>query len=69
MPGVVFQSGERVTLRTIEKEDTEVLQRARNEPDFQRGLLFRYPANQTMVETFIEEWLRTMTTVYRSYFV
>lgn len=29
MPGVVFSRGERVTLQTFEREDVEVVQRAR----------------------------------------
>ena len=55
MPGVVFLRGERVTLRTIEEEDAEILQRAYNEPAFQGGILFRYPTNQLAIETLIEE--------------
>ena len=55
MPGVAFLHGNRVTLRTIEDEDVELLQRARNEPAFRDGLLFKYPSNQSMVESFMEE--------------
>jgi hypothetical protein len=40
MPGVVFLRGERVTLRTIEEEDAEILQRAYNEPAFQVAYYF-----------------------------
>ncbi len=33
MPGARFLQGDRVTLRTIEDEDRDHLQRARNDPD------------------------------------
>ncbi|MFC6962887.1 GNAT family N-acetyltransferase [Halocatena marina] len=55
MPGATFLRGDRVALRTIEDEDIELLQRARNDPALRRGLLFRYPQNRANVETFIEE--------------
>lgn len=55
MPGVVFLRGERVTLRTIEREDVEVIQRAYNEPDFQEGVLIESPRNRRMMEERIEE--------------
>lgn len=55
MPGVVFKRGERVRLRTIEREDLEVIQRARNEPEIRGGFLIESPKNQNMVETYFEE--------------
>lgn len=55
MPGTAFLRGDRVVLRTVEDEDTEVIQRAHNEPAFRDGLLFRYPSNRTMIEQEIEE--------------
>ena len=55
MPGVVFARGEQVTLRTIEQEDTELIQRAYNEPEFQHGFLIESPQTQRMIETRIED--------------
>lgn len=55
MPGTAFLRGNRVVLRTIEDEDVEVLQRARNEPAFRDGLMGKYPANRTRIESEIEE--------------
>ncbi|EMA45858.1 GNAT family N-acetyltransferase [Halococcus saccharolyticus] len=55
MPGEVFLRSERVTLRTVEPEDAELLQRARNDPDLREGLLFRSPSTRGEVEAFIEE--------------
>lgn len=55
MPGVVFSRGERVTLRTVEREDVDVLQRALNEPAFQRGFLLESPRNREMVEERVED--------------
>lgn len=55
MPGVVFSRGEQVTLRTIEREDAGVIQRARNEPAFQEGFLMETPKTKNMIEDYIEE--------------
>ena len=55
MPGPVFLRGERVTLRTIEREDTDIIQRAYNEPDFQDGFLLDFPSNRGMIEARIKE--------------
>lgn len=55
MPGVVFLNGESITLWTIENEDGEVIQRARNEPSFRDGFLIETPTSQNMVERYIEE--------------
>ena len=55
MPGAVFLRGDRIVLRTVEDEDVDVLQRARNEPTFRDGLMSKYPANRTMVEMDLEE--------------
>jgi RimJ/RimL family protein N-acetyltransferase len=56
MPGAAFLRSDRVTLRTIERDDAnvEVLQRVRNDPRFREGLLYRYPQNREQVESAIE---------------
>lgn len=55
MPGAVFSRGERVSLRTIEQENVDVIQRAYNEPDFQEGFPLQFPKSQRMIEERIEE--------------
>lgn len=57
MPGVVFERGDRVTLRTIEREDAEHLQRGRNHPDVAAPLGMPLPENESQVEETIEEWV------------
>jgi RimJ/RimL family protein N-acetyltransferase len=47
MPGAVFLEGDRVTLRTVEDEDVEVFQRARNEPAIREGLGFTEPTSRS----------------------
>ena len=57
MPGAVFLRGDRVTLRTIENDETdiELLRRVYNDPDFREGLLFRTPQNREQIESLIED--------------
>ena len=55
MPGETFLRGERVVLRTVESEDLDLLQRARNDPALREGLLFHRPHSRSQVEEFIEE--------------
>ncbi|HET7324532.1 MAG TPA: GNAT family N-acetyltransferase, partial [Halococcus sp.] len=57
MPGDVFLRGERVTLRTIERDDPDIdaLRRSRNDPDLREGTSFRHPNNREQVEKFIEK--------------
>lgn len=55
MPGVVFIHGPTITLRTIEEEDIDLLQRAYNEPAFQQGFLIESPSSQQMMEERLEE--------------
>lgn len=55
MPGVVFSRGERLTLRTIEQEDVDVIQRAYNEPDFQEGFPLQFPKSQRVIEERIDD--------------
>lgn len=55
MPGVVFLRGEQISLRTVEREDSGIIQRAYNEPDFQDGFLLDFPRNRNVIESQIEE--------------
>lgn len=57
MPGVVFERGERVTLRTIERDDVEFLQRGRNHPEVASPLGMPKPENENQIEESIEEWI------------
>lgn len=54
MPGVEFLRGDRIALRTVEDEDVDVVQRAYNEPAFQRGFLIDVPRNRSAVESSLE---------------
>lgn len=55
MPGPVFLRGERVSLRPIEREDADIVQRAYNEPEFHGGFLLDLPSNRGTIEARIEE--------------
>lgn len=55
MPGPVFQSGDRVTLNTVEEEDLDALARARNDPDLRVPLGIERPGNREIVEEYFEE--------------
>lgn len=55
MPGAIFKRGQRITLRTVEREEIGLLQRARNEPEFRSGFLLDQPENRTEVEEYFEE--------------
>ena len=55
MPGPVFQSGERVTLNTVEEEDLDTFARARSDPDVREPLGIETPGNRDDVEEFFEE--------------
>ena len=59
MPGVAFLRGERVTLRTVERDDVPFLQRGRNHPDVRGPLGLAEPTNATQVEETVEEWVET----------
>lgn len=59
MPGVAFLRGERVTLRTVERDDVPFLQRGRNHPDVRGPLGLAEPTNATQVEETIAEWVET----------
>lgn len=55
MPGAVFLEGDRVTLRTVEDEDVELFQRARNEPEFRETLGFDEPMNREATADWVED--------------
>jgi ribosomal-protein-alanine N-acetyltransferase len=55
MPGAVFRRGDRVTLRTAEREDAAFLQRGRNDPDVRVSLGMNRPSNEQETEASIED--------------
>src|SRR5699024_4688281 len=57
MPGARIEAGERVTLRTIEREDSEFLQRARTDPAIRHPLGTVRHKNLTQVEDHFEEFI------------
>lgn len=55
MPGPVFIDGDRIELRTVEKEDIEFLARGVNHPDVRRYIsVFRTPQNTERYEEVFE---------------
>lgn len=54
MPGPVFLEGEDVTLRPVERDDLQFLQRAMNDPDVWRPALDAGPMNADGAEAFYE---------------
>lgn len=59
MPGPVFCDGERITLRPIERDDAEFLQRAINDPDIRVPLGMSHPENLQQIEEGFEEWVES----------
>ena len=57
MPGPAVLSGERVTLRTVERDDAEFLQRASAEPEIRIPLGNSQPDNENQAEESIEEYV------------
>lgn len=55
MPGPVVLSGERVTLRTVERDDAEFLQRSSADPEVRVPLGSNMPENENQAEDGIEE--------------
>ena len=53
MPGPIFLEGETVTLRPVESEDTEFIQRIMNDPTVWRPALDVDPMNYEQAEEFI----------------
>ena len=56
MPGPTFLEGDRVTLRPVEKDDAEFVQRATTDPEIRVSLGLTQPGNRHEVEEDIEEW-------------
>lgn len=54
MTGSAFIQGDAVTLRTMEEEDIDFIQRARNDPGLRRALRFKTPKNREQVRSFFE---------------
>ena len=55
MPGAAFLSGDRVTLRTIEEEDLDTLNRNVNDPRVRRPLTSAAPSNEAQTQSFFDE--------------
>jgi RimJ/RimL family protein N-acetyltransferase len=54
MPGPIFAAGDTVTLRTIEEEDLDFLQRGRNHPEIRRPLTDADPRNGEQIREYFE---------------
>ncbi|WP_255195118.1 GNAT family N-acetyltransferase [Halorarius litoreus] len=54
MPGPTFLEGDRIDLRTVEREDLDLLQRSRNDPAIREWLTFTTPSTSDEVESFYE---------------
>jgi RimJ/RimL family protein N-acetyltransferase len=57
MPGPVVEEGERVTLRTVERDDAAFLQRSRTDPRIRWPLGAIHHGNRAESEDAIENWL------------
>lgn len=57
MPGARIEQGERVTLRTIEREDAEFVQRAHADPKIRYPLGTVTHKNRAQIEDHIEEYI------------
>jgi RimJ/RimL family protein N-acetyltransferase len=55
MPGAVFLRGDRVTLRTLEREDVDFVHEHKNPPGVRRSFIWPYPENRDDVEEFLFE--------------
>jgi len=63
MPGATFIEGDEVTLRTIEEEDLEFLQRVINKPEVRQGIGRPLPVNGPQEQEFFEEVVGNEETV------
>ncbi|WP_227376483.1 GNAT family N-acetyltransferase [Haladaptatus halobius] len=59
MPGPVFLEGERVELRVTEREDIDLLQRVRTDPELRTAMTFTEPQTREQVEEFYENTIST----------
>ncbi|MFW5896155.1 MAG: GNAT family N-acetyltransferase [archaeon] len=55
MPGSVFLEGDQVTLRSVEREDMEFVQRTMNDPEVWRPALGAEPMNGELASEFFED--------------
>ncbi|WP_136689874.1 GNAT family N-acetyltransferase [Halorhabdus amylolytica] len=63
MPGPVFLEGETVSLRTIEENDLEFVQRERSDERVWRTLGWPFPSNREQLEEFYEETISDEETI------
>lgn len=59
MPGAVYARGDRVTLRTVERDDAAFIQRGHNDPDVRVPLGHTGPRNQAQIEAGVEEYVES----------
>ena len=59
MAGATVLQGERVTLRTVERDDAEFMQRASTEPELRFPLGFSHPQNVAQIEDGFEDWIES----------
>ena len=57
MPGTLIEQGERVTLRTVEREDSEFLQRAHANPEIRYPLGTVTHMNDSEMDDYFEEFI------------
>jgi len=55
MPGAVFLRGDRVTLRTVEREDVDFFHEYKNPPAVHRSFVWPYPENRDAIEEYLFE--------------
>ena len=53
MTGAVFLRGDRVTLRTVERDDVEFVHREKNKPEVHRSFVWPYPETRDDVEEYL----------------
>ena len=56
MPGAVFRRGDRVTLRTVEREDADFVQRGHNDPAVGVALGLDRPENHDSAEDHVQQF-------------
>jgi ribosomal-protein-alanine N-acetyltransferase len=59
MPGPLVEAGDRVTLRTVERDDAEFLHRSNTDPRIRWYLGSIYPGSRAEEEEGIERWLES----------
>lgn len=64
MPGPVFLNGDTVALRTVENEDLEFVQRAKNDRRVWATLGWPWPANREQLENYYEETMSAENAVF-----